>query len=362
MYDSTTGRDRPAPTRPDREGRSYSVDTLEPLDFDRILAGFDDTCFDQLATYRSGQWPGRIHTFVSYRDGRPVGGAVLVAFAAPMLGRGVADLRFGPFWRRHGEAPDPADHDAIVKQLIREFAVRRGHMLTIRPRPSPDYTRLESETLVANGFRRRPAPDGAARYLVDVTIPEAEQMRSLDAQWRLNLSVARDAGVEVVHDDSDPAIAAFQDMHRRMVQRRNIGIVEPTHLIGPMIRDLPAPMKPRNFLAFHRGEPVAGAIVMNTGDTAHCVFGAREEKALALKAGHALQWEIVRSLGTQPVRYYDLGGESGHEGLRRFKNGLAGAAGATIPLPDEFDHWSRADSFLLGRSFQLARYVKRAMA
>lgn len=344
---------------PETGGRSYTVDAVGSPDFDEILAGFDDTCFDQISTFRAGQWPGRTHTFLSCRDGETVGGAVLVAFAAPVVGRGMVDLRFGPFWRRRGQTPDPADYDAIIKQLIREFAVRRGHMLTIKPRPSPAFAALESETLAANGFRRRPAPAGEFRYLVDVTISTDEQMDSLGQEWRRSLHEAHGNGLTVVRDDSDEAIAVFQDMHRRMVERRAIGVVDATHLTSTLIRDLPASLKARNYLVRHDGKPVAGAVVMNTGDTAHCLFGAREEEALRLKAGYALQWEIVRSLGAEPVHYYDLGGTSGHSGLHRFKSGLAGRAGHTIPLPDEFDYWSTPDSYILGKSFQLARYVKR---
>jgi hypothetical protein len=49
---------------------------------------------------------------------------------------------------------------------------------------------------------------------------------------------------------------------------------------------------------------------------------------LKLNAGYALQWFLVERLSARGYQWYDLGGESLSEGLRRFKRGLVGGEGA----------------------------------
>lgn len=76
----------------------------------------------------------------------------------------------------------------------------------------------------------------------------------------------------------------------------------------------------RLLLAEHRGEPVAGAIVVLLGETAHYLFNGVRRDAFSLRPNDVLQWEAIRGCAKDGLRFYDLGEVvERHEGLAEFK-------------------------------------------
>jgi lipid II:glycine glycyltransferase (peptidoglycan interpeptide bridge formation enzyme) len=94
---------------------------------------------------------------------------------------------------------------------------------------------------------------------------------------------------------------------------------------------------------------LAGAVVLQLGDTATYLFGATSRAGREAKAGYALHWWIARWLRGAGVRWYDLGGEAGEPGLRQFKKGLVGKNGCAHKLLGEYEAGSRPLSALAAR-------------
>ncbi len=64
------------------------------------------------------------------------------------------------------------------------------------------------------------------------------------------------------------------------------------------------------------------------------MFGATNDKALPLRAGYFLHWNIIRWLRDHTMaKWYDLGGTDGFHGLHQFKKGMVGSAGVIHPVP-----------------------------
>jgi hypothetical protein len=348
----------PAVPAPRADG--VAVDTVPAAIWDRLVAEFDDTHYEQTACFSASQWGERVSHLLLRRGGVAVAGARIAILTPPLFARGLAYARFAPFWRKHDRAPDVADYRAAITALVEEYCVRRGHLLTVIPRPNPDFYEQECAALAELGFAVRRAVPDPNRYLVDLSLDEDAQMKSLDQKWRYNLKQARANNLAVrLGDDAD--VAAFQSLHRQMVARKRFHNTDLVDMIPALNETLDPSMRPRVVLAFHEGRPVAGATVGILGDTAYYVYGATDDTALALKAGYALHWWIVGWLKGEGARWYDLGGEAQEQGLRQFKKGLTGKAGKVVVMQGEFDRWTSPAARLMGDAIYGLRAVQRRL-
>ena len=122
---------------------------------------------------------------------------------------------------------------------------------------------------------------------------------------------------------------------------------------------VPRSIEPSIILVREKGEAIAGAVIGYIGDTAYYLYGATDDRAVALKAGFVMQWWIIDWLSRQNLKWYDLGGASGEDGLRQFKKGLTGKSGATAALPGEFTLCRDPLSRLLAAAILTVRVLKK---
>jgi len=339
----------------------FRITALGQEDWDAAAATFDDVSYDQTAIYAdSRRRLGRIGSLAVERGGVVVGMARLVRLQLPLIPGGVAYLKFGPLWRRTPEGPDPAIFRAVVEGLVEETCRRGGQLLTILPRPHPEYTALEAEMLRDMGFQvRRPMPD-PIRYLVDLRLDSASQQASLGQKWRYHLRKALAAGLSVAHETGPAAIRTFRELHAQMLARKKFQSTDPVHLLDEIARRAPLPLRPNVVLVRKDGRAIAGAVIERAGSVATYVFGASNDEALELRAGYALQWWVVNWLRDQGKLWYDLGGAVSEPHLEQFKRGLVGKAGRLVELPGEFDYWTssvgRGVADLVYRARELQRW------
>ena len=315
-----------------------SVTPVAHDEWDRQLDRFEDSSFEQSALYASGRWgKERVEAVEIRQGGRLIGGAVLVRVAPKGVPLDVRFLKFGPLWRlKGGPAADAKTYRSVLYALLAEYGKRGGAALLLLQRANPVANPVEREVMAELDFRPGRTMDDPNRYLVDATLSEAEQLASLEQKWRYNLKQSNAAGLDV-REEGAAGFADFAALHDAMIARKGDGASTDKVELLPALRETLAPTaRPRLMMARKEGRPVAGAIFGLHGDTAYYLFGASSDAALPLKAGYAVQWAILRALRESGVRWYDLGGEAGEEGLRQFKKGLAGKRGAIVPLPSEF--------------------------
>lgn len=327
-------------------GLSVETDTISDPAWASVLAEFADPHYEQTPSFIGGQRGERASHLLLRKAGSPVAGARLAIYRLPGWPQGLALIRLGPFWRRSDRPADPATYRAVISALVEEYCVRRGHCLTIRPRPNPEFFDQECAILKEFGFverRKIPAPE---RYLVDASLDEGAQMKSLEQKWRYNLRQALPHGFDVRLCETDDDVATFHALYERMASRKNFGHAGMFKATGELMR-LPESIRMRLVLASLNGKPLVGATVGVLGDTAYYVHGASDDEALPLKAGYALQWWILSWLRGLEARWYDLGGSLQNEGLRQFKKGLTGKRGATVSMR-EFDTWAKPGGRIAG--------------
>lgn len=338
------------------------IDEPDGVAFDRIVADFADCSFDQTWAYSDSQWPGRAERCLVLRDGAPLGGAVVVLLTVPLLGKGLAYVKFGPFWRKAGRPADFADYEAVVRAMADHYCVVQGHHLTILPRPNPEFLAGETAVLDRLGFRVGERIADKNRYLVNVAVCPDEIRASLSQSWRSNLRKALTGDIATERVDSRTAMADFAAMHRQMVDRKGLGDIDSLELLPRLLDELPPAIAPYFHIARHKGRPVAGAVVGNLGDTACYLFGSSTDEALPLRAGYALQWSVAEALAGRPdILWYDLGGEVMSAGLRQFKSGFVGRSGAIVEMSGEYDCWRPGAGHVAARALFALRAAKAVL-
>lgn len=346
----------------ERSNFSVKVDCLTNDDWDKIASEFSDLNAEQTAAYSSHHWKGRDSHLLLLKNGVSVAGARIALIRLPVIGKGLAFLRFGPFWRKGALAEDPAIYQAMIKALVDEYCVKRGNCLTILPRPHPEFLTQETAWLRELGFVKRREQDDPERFLVHTGLDQEMQLKSLAVKWRYNLRQSSNSALDVRIAEKPEEIEAFQALYVSMMERKQFSSTTPVHLTGQLIASLPDNIKPKLFVVYSGEELIAGATVGLFGDVAFYMFGATSAKALPLRAGYVLQWRIICWLHEHGYQWYDLGGASHEPGLRHFKKGLVGKAGQIITMEGEFDRWegpvARLSADIIFKARQLRRRIR----
>lgn len=327
--------------------------------WDALAAGFSDFCMEQSFAFAGSRWSRlRAAGLILREEGaaEPVAMALALIATLPVLGIGLAYVKFGPLWRSKDRPADPDVLVAALDALKRKFGQKRRLVVRVLPPADPDHD--WQAALKRANFSFHAALSDRERYLVNLTLTEEEQLASLGAQWRANL---KKASRELVIEESDLAsgIPAFVSLYNDMLARKRF---DDRH----GIEDLPAiaeqageKLGMRLFLARYKGEPVVGSIIIGTGDRVFVPFSATSDKALALRAGYALRWAIIGRLRGTNARWLDLGGAEGDQGLRHFKLGNAGKEGRVLDIPGEFDFAPNALAAGAARAIELGRDIVR---
>lgn len=337
------------------------VDQCTPHEWAAILCQFEDATCDQSWAFGSDKWgEERLSHIVIRENGDVVAAAQLVLIVVPVINRGIAYLKMGPLWRPKGRQANPEALSLILEAIKQEFRDRRGLVVMALLPPDPDFGDIAEGVLHDQEFKIRRTFADPNRYLVNVTLDEEEQLRSMNQKWRYNLRKSLKNEFDISASDSEEALGQFMSLYEPMVQRKGFKETTPINALRQLFNELPREFRPQVIIVRHQGQPTAGAVVGKIGSKATYLFGATDDRALPVKAGYAMQWWIINWLSRKEgIRWYDLGGEAMEPGLRQFKKGLIGKAGQIVELQGEFETWSNPLSWLVAESgFELRSIVR----
>ena len=333
-------------------------------EWDALAAGFGDMCMEQTIAFMGARW-SKLHPLglLLREEGvaEPVAITLVLLVTLPVIGAGMAYVKFGPLWRKASAATDPQILYAMLEALKHEFSGKRRLLLRIMPPADPGQEEIWRDALARTGFVFHAQASDRERYLVDLTLSEEEQLASLGASWRAHLKKAsRELEIEELPLAS--GLPVFLSLYRGMLARKRFA---DHHGIG----DLPkiaaqagSAIGMRLFIASYRGNPVVGSIVIGSGERVFVPFSATSDEALALRAGYALRWAIIGRLRGSGVRWLDLGGAEGDAGLRSYKLGNVGKRGRVAEIPGEFDFSPNSLSSAAARAIEIGRGLVRTPA
>ncbi len=343
-------------------GSECSILYVDGPEYDRRAARYEDVVNEQTSTFMESRWgASRTETVVIEREGEEIAVAAVMVVSLPGTDRGLAIIKWGPLWRKKDAQLDLTRPQAALKALSEEYVERRGCYLSVQPHAEPEFGEVEVAALESLGFAAGDSLRFPDRYLVDVSISPEEVKSSLGQKWRYNLKKSLKNDLEIKIVESEEGIAAFMELYAQMLDRKQFHDSSAISTLRDLVKTEQPELKPVFVMVYSDGKPTAGAVISVAGERAVYLYGATDERALRLKAGYAMHGWIADWLcGLPGVRWYDLGGSDGDQGLHQFKKGFCGQLGRILTTPPSY-HRSRAGlGDIFGRTIYMAHDMKAA--
>ncbi|WP_449395347.1 lipid II:glycine glycyltransferase FemX [Devosia riboflavina] len=336
---------------------TLAVRQVSGAEWDAIIGDFDEVCQEQMHAFAATRWPGVAQEPLIFQRGSTVVGGALVMIQPLPLGVGnMAVVKWAPMLASVSVPDAEALRAAMVGSLAKDYAEKRGMMLSVLLHASASETHQGYVALRQRGFRRGSTLLFPSRYMVRLRLSDEELRKSFHQTWRRQLNKAEKSGLEFSRVEPE-GIEAFKELYAAMTERKQF----PDHSAYETLDALMAldePLRPELFFVRHEGETVAGALVFKAGKRTVYLYGATNDKALPLRAGYFLHWHVIRWLRDHTrADWYDLGGTDGFQGLHQFKSGMVGTAGAIRPVPPVLNYATSPWAGFIGTAAFTARDI-----
>ncbi|HXF52634.1 MAG TPA: GNAT family N-acetyltransferase [Hyphomicrobiaceae bacterium] len=325
-------------------GYSVEIDAVDEAGWRRILAAFRDASIYQTWPYeevRAGR--SNISHLVLRKDGEAVAAAQARLMTLPLIGAGIAYVRWGPLWRRGAHEADTEAFRQAVRALRNEYACRRGLVVRLRPRLFREVHSHFASILSAEGYARDLGVMERTLRL-DLTKSTEELRKGMRPHWRRYLKVAEKNDLEVVEGSADALFEAFIGIYRELVRRKSFAEPNDIREFRAIQQRLPADQKMMILLCKAQGRLCAGLICSAIGDTALYLFGATSDAGLKSRGSYLLHWRLIERLKSAGIATYDLHGinPQTNPGTYKFKADLCGSNGEDVHFLGQFDSCTSA--------------------
>jgi len=171
--------------------------------------------------------------------------------------------------------------------------------------------------------------------MLDITKSEEELLAGMKPKWRYNIRLSQKKGVSV-KDEGILGLPTFMDLYKQTAGRDKIAIHSESYYrtLFETVSEVSSESGPRLslYVARHKGEALAGIIVLHMGKRATYLYGASSDKRRNLMPTYALQWHAITEAKRRGEQVYDFFGipPDGHDashpmaGLFLFKTGFGG--------------------------------------
>lgn len=296
-----------------------------------------------------------------------------VTAAALVLKRAIPFTPFSILYAPKGPMLDTRN-TALRQQVMRQLE-------QLAQRERAILIKIDPDVPIATGFDpAEPSPVGAAwvaelpkrgwlfsqeqvqfrnTVLLDLTRSEDELLAAMKQKTRYNIRLA--AKKEIVIRPGTPAdFPVLVEMYRETAARDGFTI-RPTEYYLDAWQTFYRDGLAQPLLAEFAGEPVAGVMLIRSGNTVLYMYGASTEKERPRMPNHLLQWEAIRWAKAQGATFYDFWGAPDEFvetdrmwGVWRFKEGFNGQVVQTMGA---WDYPARPRLFRLYTQ-TLPRYVR----
>jgi lipid II:glycine glycyltransferase (peptidoglycan interpeptide bridge formation enzyme) len=253
----------------------------------------------------------------------------------------------------------------MLETLKEEFARKRKLALRIMLPADPGFEPEWKNALACTSFAFHAAASDRERYLVDLTLSEGDQLKSLGSKWRYNLAKSALDEFDIREVGFEDGLPEFLALYRDMLTREQFDGHHGVEDLPAIVEAAGPALGMRLFIASHQGKPMAGSVIVGAGERVFVPFSAAADRAPELRAGYALRWSIMERLRGTEARWLDLGGAEGHQDQRLYKLGNVGKRGCVAEIPGEFDFAPNAiaagaaKAIVLGRELARSKPLKR---
>ncbi|HJZ75880.1 MAG TPA: peptidoglycan bridge formation glycyltransferase FemA/FemB family protein [Vicinamibacterales bacterium] len=338
---------------------------MSETEWNAVLDGFADANVYQTWAYGAVCWGEKqLSHLVLHRGGDPVAAAQLRVVRVPVIGSGIAYLRWGPLCLPRGRDRDVGVWRAVTDALIQEYVVRRGLILRGVPHVFAQDSIAASLCGVWSdlGFVEDPAIRPYRTFRVDLR-PSLETLRrQLSSRWRRQLNIAERNQLEIVEGETDDLYRRFLKLYDEMMARKQFDTSVDAAEFGRIQQRLPASQKMLTLICQSHGLPVAGLVVGMVGNTAIYLLAATGDDGLDARGSYLLQWRAIQRLKERGIDWYDLGGANRevNPGVYTFKSGMGGEEATQVPRYEIGDARLSRLSVAVGEGIR--RMARRARA
>jgi len=334
------------------------VDGIVEPEWAGLLDRFQDANIYQTWSYGAVRW-GEKHLshLVLRRDDEVVAIAQLRIIHFPLVGGGVAYLRWGPLCHLRDIEFEPEVLRQMAAALYEEYVQKRGLLLRVLPNAFADSPRAGFFGTAFSQLTRTPLKTGNAErtLLLDLT-PSLEELRKhLDQKWRNQLNRAEKNDL-TIREGTDPEdFQVFTEIYQSMRSRKKFDTTVDVNEFARIQQRLPGRQRMKVMNCLQQGTPVAGIVCSAMGKSAVYLLGATGENGLNAKGTYLLQWAMIKWLKQSGIHHYDLGGidPERNPGVYHFKRGLAGQEVSYI------GQISLCENFLSSLLMQAGDFVRR---
>jgi hypothetical protein len=312
------------------QGFLFEVDRTSETEWNQLLHQFCDASLYQTWAFGAETWGNDqlSHFVMKHADGRPAALAQLRLVRVPVIGGGVAYLRWGPVCVPTGGEWDPQVFTAAAQALVKEYVHHRKLVLRVIPRgfvgePANDEARSVWESL---GLQLEPDSRSYRTFRLDLAPPLDLLRKQLDQKWRNQLNGAERNGLTIREGTGDDLYAVFLSLYDSMMARKQFDTSVDVGEFRRVQARLPESQKLRILITEKEGRPMNGLVASAHGDTGIYLLGATCDEGMKTKGSYLLQWRMVQWLKERGCRWYDLGGinPETNPGVYHFKAGLSG--------------------------------------
>jgi lipid II:glycine glycyltransferase (peptidoglycan interpeptide bridge formation enzyme) len=320
-------------------GYSVEIDAVDEASWCRLLEMFSDANIYQTWSYdevRAGR--ENISHVVLRKDGEAVAAAQARIAKLPVIGAGIAYVRWGPLWRRRSLEPSAEVFRQAIRALRNEYACKRGLVLRLRPLLFRETAADFASILAEEGYSA--GPEALDRtLLLDLSKPTEELKKGMRPHWRRYLKVAQKSNLEIVEGSSDALFEEFIGIYRELVSRKAFAEPNDIREFRAIQQSLPRELKMKILLCRADGKLCSGLICSAIGDTAIYLYGATSNAGLKSRGSYLLHWKLIERLKEIGFTTYDLHGINPltNPGTYKFKADLCGSNGRDVHFLGQFD-------------------------
>jgi len=291
-----------------------------------IIEKFEDANFYQTRTFGKHSLGGsKLEHFIVKQNGIIVGAAEVRILTVKFLNRGIAYIRWGPMWKLKNRKHDFTKLLLILKELRKEYVIKRKLKLRIFPECYSNNKYLISIYRKA-GFKLNKHHPEEKTILLDISSDLNTIRNNFKRKWRANLKKAEAMNLDIIESYNNKLFNSFFSIYTEMQKLKNFKENIDVKSFAEMQHELPDKYKMRVFLAQQNGKPAAALVGTAIGKTGICLLAASNQLGRETRASFKLHLHMIRWLKDMGCEYYDVGGidKEKNPGGYRFKSGLNG--------------------------------------
>lgn len=343
------------------DGYHIDIDGIDESDWAELLTQFADATIYQTWSYAAVLYgKTNLSHAVLKKDGYVVSIAQVGIKKIPIFRLGIANIHWGPLWRKKNCGHDINNLAIMINTLKYEYSVKRALLLRIWPNEIETPEKNGRLFWEEAGFIHNSEVRQYRTFKLRLTLPLEELRKNLDQKWRNRLNHAEKNNLRVIEGSSDDLYKTFLVLQEEMLNRKKYIPGVDYDEYRKIQLGLPEFLKMRIMICVNDGVPVSASICSAIGDTGIYLLGASGDKGMNLNGSNLLQWRMIEWLKARGCLWYDLGGidQEVNPNVYHFKRGIAGKIGKDETHIGQFVSYTNIKTHLLNNILDLRMLVR----